>query len=381
VEQSIYTYYFIDDEQGLYIHVPFCKSKCSYCDFYRIVDLSLIPDYLDALLLEMNMMKNYIHTLKTIYFGGGTPSILGSKNLELLINAIHKNFDTSNVEEFTVECNPEDITEELIDVLVSNKVNRISLGVQSLNDNMLHFINRRHNSKKVFDSINLLHSKNITNISVDLIFGYPKMSFYDFKNDIDQFLKLDIQHLSAYALSYEDGAWLTKLVNQGKVVPLDDDIVADQYKYLYEQLSSNGFNHYEISNYCRNNNYSHHNVACWHRKEYLGLGPGASSYLNNKRWTNVSDVKLYIDQVTNGKISREEESLTDKDIYNEIIMLGFRTAEGVNINSIPEKYKESFITNTNSYIKTGHIKNENNRYYIPEKHWFLLDMITEKCML
>lgn len=381
VKQSTFSTDVDKIRQGLYIHIPFCKSKCSYCDFYRIVDLSYLESYVDSVIKEMYITKNIINHLNTIYLGGGTPSVLGPFLLNKLLSSISKYFKVSCVEEFTVECNPEDITEDLVDVLINNGVNRVSLGVQSLNDKMLKFLKRRHDSNKVYDSISLLHSKNINNISVDLIFGYPSIDNYVFKDDVDSFIDLDIKHLSAYSLSYEEGAWITRLVNQGKIKPLDDDLVADQYNYLIHKLKDKGFNHYEISNYCKDNFYSHHNVDCWNRNEYLGLGPGASSFINNKRFTNICDVKKYIDNINDNIIDHDEDILCDNDVYNEIVMLGLRTAKGVNINDIPNSHKEYFLNNTKVLIDDGYLVICGDNYIIPEEKWFVLDMITEKCMI
>lgn len=381
VKQSTFSTDVDKIRQGLYIHIPFCKSKCSYCDFYRIVDLSYLESYVDSVIKEMYLTKNSINHLSTIYLGGGTPSVLGPFLLNKLLSSISKYFKVSCVEEFTVECNPEDITEDLVDVLINNGVNRVSLGVQSLNEKMLKFLNRRHDSNKVYDSISLLHSKNINNISVDLIFGYPSIDNYVFKDDVDSFINLDIKHLSAYSLSYEEGAWITRLVNQGKIKPLDDDLVADQYNYLIHKLKDKGFNHYEISNYCKDNYYSHHNVDCWNRNEYLGLGPGASSFINNKRFTNICNVKKYIDNINENIIDHDEDILCDNDVYNEIVMLGLRTAKGVNINDIPNSHKEYFLNNTKVLIDDGYLEICGDNYIIPEEKWFVLDMITEKCMI
>lgn len=376
--------YFLDmksEGKGLYIHIPFCKSKCAYCDFFRIVDLSKMEQYVGAAKEEMNVWKYSIDNLSTVYLGGGTPSLLGNRLLDDLLRAINENFDLSAVEEFTVECNPEDVDEKLIDVLVKNGVNRVSLGVQSLNDYMLKFLNRRHNADKVYKTIEMLRLKGIKNISVDFIFGYPKIDKYDFEVDVKKFLELDVEHISAYALSYEEGAWLTKLVEKGKVEPIEDDEVADQFNYLCKELLQKGFEHYEISNYCKHDRYSRHNRACWNRQEYLGIGPGASSFMNGKRWTNVQDVAKYIKGAYNGNIEREEEKLKEDDVYNELVMLGLRTKSGIDINKIEDKYRKEFEKKADVLIKEKMLEKKSNMYYIPEDKWFLLDMITEKCMV
>lgn len=371
---------------GLYVHVPFCKNKCSYCDFYRIVDLSLLQQFVTSAIKELHAVADDYKNnnngiplrLTTVYLGGGTPSILGPHYLNLILSTINNLFDLSSLEEFTVECNPEDVSDSLVDVLINNGVNRVSLGVQSLDDHMLHFLCRRHSADKVYDTINLLHHKGIHNISVDIIFGLPYVQNFDFKQDISRFLSLDVKHISAYALSYEQGSMLTRLVEMGKVVPLNDDAVADQYALLSHSLINAGFQHYEISNYSKPGFHSRHNTDCWHRVPYIGIGPGASSFDGLSRWTNTPDVRDYI----NSPSVTDKEILSPLDVYNEVVMLGLRTRQGVNIVDIPLQYLDDFRRLASSLIADNMLVASADGYYsIPASSWFLLDLLTEKMML
>lgn len=382
--------------KSLYIHIPFCKTKCAYCDFFRVTDFVLAEKYVDALIFEISKLDS-CSDICTIYIGGGTPSVLQFDLIEKILSFIKNKIDVENIEEFTVECNPEDVSDKLIYILKRYGVNRISLGVQTLNDDMLRFLNRRHNSDKVYNSIEIIKNTGIKNISVDMIFGLPKIENYNFKNDVEKFLKLDIKHFSAYALSYEKNSYLSVLLKNKKIVPLSDDEVAWQYEYLTSELKKNGFYHYEISNYCRNkidgfnenitclnNNFynSKHNTYCWIRKPYYGIGAGAYSFDGQKRWNNVADIKKYISLVDKTDEIREYEYLTEKDVYNEIVMLGLRTSFGVSKKNISEKYKNYFLKKVEQLCSDGLlIKISDYDYRIPESKWFLLDLITEKMML
>lgn len=359
---------------GLYIHVPFCKSKCAYCDFYRIIDLGLLDKYVESLICELGSYKDKLSKIDTIYFGGGTPSVLGHKRLDMILKYIIQNYDLSELRELTVECNPENVDDDLIKILSENGVNRISLGVQTLDNNMLKCLGRRHDEKKVYESIDIIRKYGIKNISVDMIFGLPKIGNYEFEKDVEKFVNLDIEHLSIYALSYESGSWLTKLVEKGKIKPLDDDSVADQYSYITKVMCDKGFYHYEISNYSKKGFQSKHNSACWKRIPYIGVGPGASSFDGKKRWSNIPDLEKYV----NGNIEKEEDIIDEKDIYNEIVMLGLRTAEGVCIDNIDVKYRSIFLSEANKLIEEGKMMKKNSNYFIKESEWFLLDLITEK---
>lgn len=358
---------------GVYIHVPFCVSKCGYCDFCRVTDLSLVGGYLDVLRKEIERSSVHGERPATVYVGGGTPSCIGLENVGKLLDIVNNAFDLNAVEEYTVECNPDDVSVELSKVLADNGVNRVSMGAQSLNDSMLRMIGRRHNAGQVVDAIEKLHGSGIDNISVDCIFGLPKLEGYDVKSDFYKFVGLDVSHLSAYALSYEEGSRFTKMVMQGALTPLDDDEVADQYALLTAVMREGGYEHYEISNYAKPGRESRHNSSYWVGTEYYGFGPGASSYVNNVRTTNTQDVKEYIRSA--GESKSMVENLTDRDKYEERVMLGLRTIKGVKVSDIEEKYRGEFVTKAEREIENGNMVRQGEVYVIPEDRWIVADGI------
>lgn len=361
-------------KSGLYIHVPFCKTKCIYCDFVRWTDLSLREKYLEKVILEM---KGYnIEKPSTVYFGGGTPSVLGVEMMERLLREVNNKFDMSEVEEMTVECNPEDVTDELVDMMRQKGVNRVSLGVQTLDDDMLRFLNRRHTSERVYGAIDTIRKNGIENISVDLIFGLPGER-YDFEKDVERFINLPVKHLSAYALSYEEGSMMTRMMQMGKVRPVADDVVADQYALLTEKMEKSGYEHYEISNYCKKGYHSRHNSNCWRRVAYLGIGPGASSFDGKRRWSETSDIREYV----RDGADYTYDNIDEKDVYNEIVMLGLRTRRGVSEDDIPERYMGHFYHIAEEMMKQGMIEKQEKCYTICKEHWFTLDAITLKFIL
>lgn len=384
---------------GLYIHIPFCKSKCGYCDFFRTTNLDLIDKYVDALISELTFLSIQNKYFRTIYVGGGTPSVLPLDVFEKLLKSLSLLFDIDKTKEFTVECNPEDVNEQLMKMLYDNGVNRISMGVQSFNDYMLRFMNRRHNSQKVYKSIEIVQKVGIENVSIDMIFGLPIIEKYSFETDVDKFVNIGIQHLSAYLLSYENGSYFSFLLKNKKLHTPSDDKIAQQYEYLTQKMTEKKYLHYEISNYCKqkentisevngfeqlNENYfnSKHNSACWQRIPYYGIGAGAYSFDGEKRWNNVANINEYIALKNNIEKIREYEYLTNHDVYNEVIMLSLRTCFGVNEKSISEEYKAYFRKKTSELLAEKMLyKLPNGSFAIPESEWFLLDLITEKMML
>ncbi len=362
---------------GVYIHVPFCVSKCGYCDFCRVTDIGKQGEYLKALSNEMRQSDVVGLTPRTIYLGGGTPSSLGYEKMNLLLSDVENCFDVGKVEEFTVECNPDDVTDELVRTLVAHGVNRVSMGSQSLDDKMLKFMGRRHNAEQVVQAVEMFRKGGIENISVDCIFGLPKLEGYSFNDDIDRFLKLGVTHLSAYALSFEEGSLFSEKLKKGEITPLPDDEVADQYELLTSKLRNAGYQHYEISNYALPKKQAKHNSSYWNHVPYVGFGPSASSFDGQKRRTNTQDVNLYIEK--NGINTAEEEILSPDDFYNETVMLSLRTSEGLKEESINPSYKQHFKEKISEEIKNENIvRQENGAYRIPENKWFVADAIIER---
>ncbi|MBQ0057801.1 MAG: radical SAM family heme chaperone HemW [Bacteroidales bacterium] len=314
----------------IYIHVPFCKSRCIYCDFYSTTvdrDRNL---YVDRLLEEARQRRRFFgdgnHAVKTVYVGGGTPSQIPADQLQRLVDGLSEIFDISNATEFTLEANPEDITEAYASSL-PKAINRVSLGVQSFVDDELTMLHRRHNSSKPKEAIDLLRNEaGISNISIDLMYGLPMQTTDSFAYSIDKALSLDTQHISAYCLSVEEGTQMSRLVSQGVLTPADDDLCLSMSDLLRTRLKSAGFIQYEISNFARPGYESQHNSRYWTGDAYLGLGPGAHSYDGKRHRTfNDTDLRSYL----NGVRKEDGETLTDIDIYNERVMLGLRTLRGI----------------------------------------------------
>ena len=363
---------------GLYIHVPFCVSKCGYCDFCRVTDFSLVDGYLAT--LEHEMHESIFRGLApiTLYIGGGTPSSLGSCGLERLLNMITDNFDLLKVDEFTVECNPDDVSRDLVSVLKNFGVNRVSMGVQSLYDEILKFMGRRHNAEQVYVAIDNLRKGGIDNISVDCIYGLPRLKTdYSAETDFAKFIDLGVEHLSAYALSYEEGSRFSQLVDDGKLEPLSDDEVADQYVLLIDMMRRAGYEHYEISNFALPSRRALHNSSYWCRTNYVGFGPAASSLISGVRSTNTYDVKEYIS--TNSEAKTLVETLTEKDIYEEEVMLRLRTMDGLQEQNLPEKFRTRF---TEVAIRENEWENveqlPNGNWRIKEERWFVSNSIIER---
>lgn len=368
---------------GLYIHIPFCESKCIYCDFYSMANNNhLIDKYIDALLVEAAQRKNELNseTITTVYLGGGTPSLLSITQLSKLVNGLKKVFDFSAVEEFTIEENPDDVTADYIQQAKSLGINRVSMGVQSFNDEDLRFINRRHTAKQATDAIHIIKEAGINNISIDLIYGIPGQNIEIWKNNVDTAISLSVQHISAYTLMYEEGTRLSVMRSLGKITEVDDDVVAAMYDYLVAQLKSNGYTHYEISNFALPGFHSRHNSSYWNFTPYLGLGVAAHSFDGTVRRFNPSNLKMYLDTLGEGNLCVEVEKITKAEKYDEYVMLRLRTADGIDADELmhrfDEEYYQFFIEKTKPLVSEGSLINENGRYYIPENHIMISDNIT-----
>ena len=316
--------------ESVYIHIPFCKSICSYCDFCKMLYHGpWITKYLNALLNEI-IDKYQGEEIKTLYIGGGTPSCLSIKDLKYLFEII-KQFKLDKLEEFTFECNLNDINEELIQVLKDNNVNRISIGIESFNEEKLKFMERYHNFEDAQEKISLLRKNGFDNINIDLIYGIPNETVKDLKKDLEQILLLAPDHISTYSLIIEDN---TKVGNS-KLPPINEDIDYEMYKYICNKLKSKGYNHYEISNFSLKDKESKHNLNYWDNQEYYGFGLGAHGYINGVRYENTRNILNYFI----GKTSIKEEILSKEErMYNEL-MLGFRKLRGINCEAFFNKFE------------------------------------------
>ena len=281
--------------KGLYIHIPFCNSICNYCDFTKLVSSDEVKTkYVDRLLQEIDHYEDELKNINTVYIGGGTPNSLSLKLLKKIFKKIDKYLDESI--ESSIELNPELINIDLIKLLKEYKFNRVSIGVESFNNNILKSINRKHSIDDVFNAIKLLKENGINNINIDLMYGLPNQTINDIKTDLDYFYKLEIPHISYYSLILEDKTVFHHLMDNKKLVLPDDDLVADMYEYISNDLCIHNYNHYEISNYSKKNHESIHNLIYWNQEEYVGVGLGASGFLNHYRYTNNKSMKKYLEE-------------------------------------------------------------------------------------
>ena len=315
--------------ESVYIHIPFCKSICSYCDFCKMYyNGSFVTQYLNALINEIH--DRYMgEEIKTLYIGGGTPSALTIKDLNYLFDIISK-LNLSDELEFTFECNLNDINEELLLLLKEKRVNRLSIGIESFNENKLKFMERSHTYEEAENAMKLARSLGFDNINVDFIYGIPGETIKDMKKDLDMILKLEPDHVSTYSLIIEDN---TKIGYQG-VLPIPEELDASMYEYICDILKKEGFVHYEVSNFAKNDKYSKHNLKYWNNEEYYGFGLGASGYVHGVRYDNTRSLTKYV----NGEYVKNEEMLSKEDMMYYELMLGFRKMEGINLKEFYKKY-------------------------------------------
>ncbi len=323
---------------GVYIHIPYCKKACHYCNFHFSTNLKTKSDLVRAIndQITIDTFVTDRH-LETIYFGGGTPSLLSADELYLIMGSILKNFKVHNDAEITLEANPDDVTKENINLWKEIGINRISLGVQSFFDEDLVFMNRAHNSLQSFNAINLLQEADLKNISIDLIYGSPTTSKEIWVQNIQKAIRLGVPHISSYCLTIEPKTVLAYKVKKGEII-VEDHIANEQFDILINQLVREGFEHYEISNFARPGYHSKHNTSYWQNKHYHGFGPGAHAYNGTHRRWNLANNPLYIQAIKMHLPYFEEEPLTLFDQYNEYIMTRLRTSWGINLADINQRY-------------------------------------------
>ncbi len=332
---------------GLYIHIPFCKSRCIYCGFYSTTQKELQQRYVDAICsLTPNPSpngegsSNSLPQIETIYLGGGTPSQLTGEQLRQIFLYINKVYGMEHVEEVTMECNPDDITFQYAESLSQLPINRISMGVQTFSNERLRFLHRRHTAEQIPLAVERLRNIGIRNISIDLMYGFPGETLEDWHRDIDEALRLDVEHLSAYGLMYEEGTPLYRLLEQGKVSETDEELSLQMYNNLIDRLTEAGYEHYEISNFAKRSFRSLHNSNYWNQTPYIGLGAAAHSYNGHdcRRW-NIDNIEKFIEGMEKGEPVYEEEILDDDTRYNDIVMTALRTCEGLDLQLLSEEQR------------------------------------------
>lgn len=363
---------------GLYIHIPFCASRCIYCGFYSTTLEPLKADYVDALVGEMELREKPQDGLQTIYLGGGTPSQLTHEQLEKLFYYINKVYGIdSEKQEITMECNPDDVDENLLREL---PVNRISMGAQSFNDDRLRWLHRRHNAEETRRAVATLRRMGTGNISLDLMFGFPDETMDDWDHDIDEVLRLNVEHISAYSLMYEEGTPLWRMLKEGRVKEIDEDLSNEMYNRLIDRLTAEGYEHYEISNFARPGFRSRHNSSYWHDVPYIGLGAAAHSYDRKTRSWNVADVRQYIASIREGKRPAEGEEINSNTHYDDTIVTALRTREGICLDKLEDKYRNYLLTSAKEYISRGLLAKEGNQLHLTRKGILISNTIMSDLM-
>ncbi len=365
---------------GIYIHIPFCKKACSYCNFHFSTSLVLKDQMVDNLAKELTLRRDFLsEKISTIYFGGGTPSLLSGAEISRLIKTAESQFDCSDLQEITLECNPENINEAYLLELKNAGITRLSLGVQSLNEAVLASMNRSHNRQQALDSVALI-GKYFDNYTIDLMYGLPaSLGEHSFQDDLTYFLEKDTPHISLYNLTIEEQTKLHHDISSGKTEEPSEEQSRKEFEFVIASLEKYGYHHYEISNAAKSGFESKHNSAYWNFSPYLGIGPAAHSFDGKDRYANIANNPLYIKSLEKSKIPTEKESLTDNEAFNEILMLGLRQKKGVDVQRLktyPDLYVKMLESRAyKNYILSKVLKSELNSLILQNDGIFLADKI------
>ncbi len=370
---------------GIYIHIPFCKQACHYCNFHFSTNLKRKEELIKSLCTELIIRKRELNQpLQTIYFGGGTPSLLSEQELKQIFNTIHKHYIVVEDAEITLEANPDDLSSNLIVQLHDSQINRLSIGVQSFFAEDLLLMNRAHSAKEALECIQLA-KKYFKNISIDLIYGIPGLTIDRWKENLEITLSLDIPHISCYALTVEPKTALKKFIEQGKVAPVNDEETRSHYELMIDTLENAGYINYEFSNFGKPGYFSQNNTGYWKGKPYLGIGPSAHSFDGNKRSWNISNNIKYIKSINEGNIPLEFEVLSVTDKYNEYIMTGLRTMWGVSLvkveNDFGKRYRDYLLEQVEKHVENQLLYIEDDILKITKKGKFLGDGIASDLFL
>ena len=371
---------------GLYIHIPFCESRCIYCGFYSTTLAQLKEQYVEAVCKEANnalRFKSAFGNFSTVYLGGGTPSQLPPSLLHRLFEHLEIGDEANSKElEITMECNPDDLTDDYAAALRDLPINRISMGAQTFSDDRLRFLHRRHTSRQVSEAVERLRHIGIDNISIDLMFGFPGETLSDWETDIQQALALQVEHISAYSLMFEEGTPLYALREQGKVKEVDEELSLKMYETLIDRLTAAGYEHYEISNFARPGFHSRHNSSYWDGTPYIGLGAAAHSYDIDSRWWNVSNVREYIRRVQHDESPIEgTEVLNDETRYNDAVMTALRTREGLPLERLSESQRQYLLSQARPHLERQLITMEDNHLRLTRQGLFVSDMVMSDLMM
>lgn len=367
-----------------YVHIPFCTQICYYCDFSKVfIKNQPVDAYLEALIKEFESYQ--ISSLKTLYIGGGTPTAITAKQLDYLLSHLQQHLQLDQLEEFTIEANPGDLTEDKIAVLRQSAVNRISLGVQTFNDKQLKQIGRSHTEAQIYTTIASLKEAGFQNMSIDLIYALPGQTIQQVKENVAKALALDIPHLSLYSLILEHHTVFMNKMRRGKLQLPTEDLEAEMFEYIISEMEANGFEHYEISNFTKPGFESRHNLMYWNNDEYFGCGAGASGYLNGIRYRNRIPIQHYLKAVADGNARLSEEVLTKEEMMEEELFLGLRKKSGVSVSRFQEKFGLSFESRYGSVVRElqaqGLLVKDKDFVRMTKKGLFLGDSVAEKFIL
>ncbi len=343
---------------GIYIHIPFCKQACFYCDFHFSTSLKKKDELVQSLVKELELRKGELEseTIETIYFGGGTPSLLTNDELQLLIDSVYKNYAVIDNPEITLEANPDDLSNNLIIQLSKSPINRLSIGIQSFFEDDLKSMNRAHNSEEAKACLQFA-AQYFDNITIDLIYGIPNMSLKKWNENLEIAFSYGVNHISSYALTVEPKTALDTFIKKGNYPSIDEALALEHFNHLIDKTNEAGFVHYEISNFGKPHYFSKHNTSYWHGKPYIGIGPSAHSFKGRQRSWNVSNNSKYIESIQSNELPNTIEILSEKDQYNEYVMTGLRTIWGVSLNRIEKEFGGSFLeqlkVSSEKFIKDG----------------------------
>ncbi len=366
---------------GIYLHIPFCKQACHYCNFHFSTSLRYKTEMIDALVQELQLQKDYLsgETIETIYFGGGTPSLLDTVDLERLFTTIQKLHTVADDAEVTLEANPDDLTREKLRTLRATPVNRLSIGIQSFFEEDLRFMNRAHSAREALDCVHLAREMDFEQLTIDLIYGSPTTTDARWAENLDMACELDIPHLSSYCLTVEPGTALDHFVRKKRVPPVDEEQAARQFEMLIERTEAAEYVHYEISNFAKKDRYSRHNSAYWQGKSYLGIGPSAHSFNGKARQWNVAHNMQYIKAIQTQRVPSEEEILTPAMRYDEYILTALRTIWGSDlqyIEALGASFASHFLEQVEPYLRNGQVERDGNIFRLTKAGKLLADHIS-----
>ena len=371
---------------GIYIHIPYCKQACHYCDFHFSTSMKTKNEMIDCIVKEMDIRESeFSKKIDSLYIGGGTPSLMTNLELETIFNGLEKKISIGNIKEITIEINPEDLISKKLEFYKEIGINRLSIGIQSMNNKVLKWMNRSHDKNQVIDGLNNVKEAGFENISLDFIYGTPKNLSRDYKNELLEILKFNPTHLSCYHLTIEDGTYFGHLEKKSKIKKIEDDVSQEEFRWISKKLKSKNYQHYEISNFAVHGKESSHNSNYWNQSSYIGLGPGAHSFKNSTRRWNISNNRLYIKNMKAGIPYFEQEVLSNYDLVNEKIMLGLRTLSGFDKNHLlsilTQPKRDEVKRKIDIFLKDKILISTNNIISMNPEKWLLSEYVSRELFI